>query len=207
MWPGSRVTAQVWQNKKVPKWQLDKSEMTLRLCFAESKVKGVGWLGAESMNKRVMGGGRDLTAKECDVCALMPVFVWVRVTSTLRTEFGEWVHVNETWEGGQRVQKGWVVLLHGRVFLPLSCSCFTSSRPEVNISLIKSYCVSITMSITAQNALIIVEISQRISLNQHFTTFKTAVCSCLGWTDCQIVRKYWPSWFSCFSNLTMLGFR
>lgn len=63
--------------------------MTLRLCFAESKVKGVGWLGAESMNKRVMGGGRDLTAKECDVCALMPVFVWVRVTSTLWTEFGE----------------------------------------------------------------------------------------------------------------------
>jgi len=63
--------------------------MTLRLCFAESKVKGVGWLGAESMNKRVMGGGRDLTAKECDVYALMPVFVWVRVTSMLWTEFGE----------------------------------------------------------------------------------------------------------------------
>lgn len=32
--------------------------MTFRLRFAESKVKGAGWLGAESMNKRVMGGGK-----------------------------------------------------------------------------------------------------------------------------------------------------
>lgn len=69
--------------------------MTFRLCFAESKVKGAGWLGAESMNKRVMGGG-DLTAEECDVCALMPVFVGVRVTSSLWTEFGERVRVYET---------------------------------------------------------------------------------------------------------------
>lgn len=56
LWPGPRVTAQVRRNKKVPKWQLDKSEMTFRLCFAESKVKGAGWPGAEGMNKRVMGG-------------------------------------------------------------------------------------------------------------------------------------------------------
>jgi len=63
------------------------------------------------------------------------------------------------------------------------------------------------MSITAhlQNALIIIKISQRISLNQHFTTFKTAVCSCLGWANCQIVRKCWPSWFSFFSKFNYGG--
>lgn len=62
--------------------------MTFRLCFAESKVKGAGRLGAESMNKRVMGGGEICQLKSV-MSALMPVFVWVRVMLTLWTEFSE----------------------------------------------------------------------------------------------------------------------
>ncbi len=152
MWPRPRVTAQVWWNKKVPKWQLDKSRMTFRLCFAESKVKGAGWLGAESMNKRVMGGWKICWRVWClraDACVCLGQG-YVDVADRIR-----WVSACAWDMGGQRVQKGWAVLLLGRVFLPRGCSCFTSSRqkwPAVNGSSIKRYRVSTTMYIIAQTS-------------------------------------------------------
>ncbi len=138
--------------QKVPKWQLDKSRMTFRLCFAESKVKGAGWLGAESMNKRVMGGWKICWRVWClraDACVCLGQG-YVDVADRIR-----WVSACAWDMGGQRVQKGWAVLLLGRVFLPLGCSCFNSSRqkwPAVNGSSIKRYCVSTTMYIIAQKS-------------------------------------------------------